>query len=83
MRVPVFIKYSKIEEICDRDEQEGIVCDDYKGYVDVDVGDVQLNRADLEKIVNEYLDDIVDILQTDKRLLDELLRKLNTNINTW
>lgn len=83
MRAPVFIKYSKIEEICDHDEQEGIVCDDFKGYVDVDVSGVQFTRADLEKIVSEYLDEIVNILKTDRRLLDELLRKLNVNLNTW
>jgi len=83
VRAPVFIKYSKIEEICDYDEQEGIVCDDFKGYVDVDVSDLQLSRNDLEKIVSEYLDEIADILKADSRLLDELLRKLNVNLNTW
>ena len=83
MKVPVFIKYSKIEDICDYDEHEGIVCDDFKGYVDVDVSDVQFDRNDLEKIVKEYLDDIADILVVDKDLLDELLKKLNVNINTW
>ncbi len=83
MKVPVFIKYSKIEDICDYDDQEGIICDDFKGYVDVDVGDVQFDRNDLEKIVKEYLDDIADILIADKPLLDELLKKLNVNTNTW
>jgi hypothetical protein len=83
MKVPVFIKYSKIEELCDHDEQEGIICDDFRGYVGVDVSDVELNRNDLEKLVREYLDDIADILKADKRLLDELLRKLNINLNTW
>ena len=83
MKVPVFIKYSKIEDICDYDEHEGIVCDDFKGYVDVDVGDVQFDRSDLGKIVKEYLDDIADVLMMDKDLLDELLKKLNVNLNTW
>jgi len=83
MKVPVFIRYSKIEELCDDNGQEGIICDDFKGYVDVDVGDIQLNRNDLKKLLNEYLDDIVDILKADRRLLDELLRKLNINLNTW
>ena len=32
MKVPVFVGYSKIEELCDPDEQEGIICDDFKGY---------------------------------------------------
>jgi len=36
-----------------------------------------------KKIVKEYLDDIADILMVDKDLLDELLKKLNVNINTW
>ena len=83
MKVPVFIRYSKIEELCDDNGQEGIICDDFKGYVDVDVGDIQLNRNDLKKLLNEYLDDIVDILKADRRLLNELLRKLNINLNTW
>ena len=82
MKVPVFIKYSKLEGICDCDGQEGIVCDDFKGFVDVDVANVELNRNDLEKLVNEYLDDITNILVADRHLLDELLRKLNVNLNT-
>ena len=83
MKVPVFVGYSKLEGICDCDEQEGIICDDFKGYIDVDVGDIQLNRNDLKKLLNEYLDDIAEILKADRRLLDELLRKLNINLNTW
>jgi len=82
MKVPVFIRYSKIEELCDGNGQEGVVCDDFRGYVDVDVSDIQLNHNDLEKVVREYLGDIADILMTDRRLLDELLRKLNINLNT-
>jgi hypothetical protein len=79
VKVPVFIKYTKIEDICDYDEHEGVICDDFKGYVNVDVDDVQFDRNDLEKIVKEYFDDIADILIADKRLMDELLRKLNIN----
>ena len=82
MKVPVFIRYSKIEELCDGNGQEGVVCDDFRGYVDVDVSDIQLNHNDLEKVVREYLGDIADILMTDRRLLDELVRKLNINLNT-
>ena len=77
MKVPVFIRYSKIEELCDDNGQEGIICDDFKGYIDVDVGDIQLNRNDLKKLLNEYLNDIAEILKADRRLLDELLRNLN------
>jgi len=83
MKVPVFIRYSKIEELCDDNGQEGIICDDFKGHVDVDVSDIQLNHNDLEKLVREYLGDIADVLKADKRLLDELLRKLNINLNAW
>ena len=79
MKVPVFVGYSKLEGICDCDEQEGIICDDFKGYIDVDVGDIQLNQNDLKKLLNEYLDDIAEILKADRRLLDELLRNLNMN----
>jgi hypothetical protein len=93
VKVPVFIRYRDIEDICDCDGQEGIICDDYKGYIDIGVDDVEFDNDDLEEIVKEYgddiledivekyLDDIADILMEDKRLLDKLLRKLN--INTW
>jgi hypothetical protein len=79
MKVPVFVGYSKLEGICDCDEQEGVVCDDFRGYVDVDVSNIRLNHNDLEKLVREYLGDIADILMTDRPLLDELLRNLNIN----
>ena len=79
MKVPVFIKYSKLEDNCYCDKLEGIICGDFKDYIDVDTDDVQLDRTDLEDIVNEYLDDIADILSMDKRLLDRLLKKLNKN----
>jgi len=77
MKVPVFIKYNRLEDNCDCDKQEGIICNDFKDYVDVDVDDVEFDRTDLEDIVNEYIDDIADILLMDKRLLDELFKKLN------
>jgi hypothetical protein len=77
MKVPVFIKYSRLEDNCDCDKQEGIICNDFKDYVDVGVDDVEFDRTDLEDIVNEYIDDIADILMMDKRLLDELFKKLN------
>ena len=89
MKVPVFIRYRDLEDICYNDTYEGIICDDYKGYVDVDVDDVEFDRNDLEEIVREhiddileeivedYIDDIADILKKDKRLMDELLKKLN------
>jgi len=73
----VFIKYSRLEDNCDCDKQEGIICNDFKDYVDVDVDDVEFDRTDLEDIVNEYFDDIADILMMDKRFLDELSKKLN------
>ena len=79
MKVPVFIKYSRLEDNCYYDKLEGIICGDFKDYVDVDVDDVHFDRTDLEDIVNEYMDDIADILMMDKRLLDELLKKLNRN----
>jgi len=94
MKVPVFIRYRDIEDICNCDEREGIICDDYKGYVNANVDDVEFEDEDLEEIVREYgdeiledivekyIDDIADILRKDKRLLDKLLKKLNNYINT-
>jgi len=91
MKVPVFIGYRELEEECYCDGQEGIICDDYKGYVNVGVDDVEFDDEDLEEIVREYgdeiledivdkyIDDIARILMKDKRLLDKLLKKLNIN----
>jgi hypothetical protein len=83
MKVPVFIKYNKLEDNCYCDKQEGILCDDFKDYVDVDVYDVQFDRTDLEDIVNEYFDDIADILMTDKRLLERFLDELSKKLNKY
>ena len=82
MKVPVYIKYRKLEDYCYCDKYEGIICDDFTDYVDVNVDDVEIYRDDLEGIVGKYLDDIADILMMDKRLLDRLLKKLNINNNT-
>jgi len=83
VEVPVVISYSKIEELCEYDEHEGIVCDDFKGYIDVDVEEVKLSQDDLEKIMDKYLDDISDILKMDKRLLEKLQRQLDKSVNLY
>lgn len=77
MRANIRIKYSDLEEICYYDDYErGVVCDDYKGTVDIDAEDTTFDRLDLETIVDQYIDDIIDILLSDKRYRSILLKKL-------
>lgn len=80
MRANVKIKYSDLEEICYYDDAEkGVICDDYNGTIDIDAEDAIFDRLDLEEIVDEYLDDIIDILLNDKHYRDALFKKLGLN----
>nr|WP_011114822.1 hypothetical protein [Sulfolobus islandicus]CAC15838.1 hypothetical protein [Sulfolobus islandicus] len=75
MRANIKIKYRDIEEICYYDDVEkGVICDDYEGEIEVNPEDVTFYRFDLEEIVDDYLDDIIDILLKNHR--DALLKKL-------
>jgi len=79
MIVPVRIDYRELEDICYYDDYEkGVVCDDYNAVLEVDVNEVEIDFADLEEIVDQYKDDIIDILLNDRRLVKELLKKLRS-----
>ena len=76
MIVPVYIHYRDLEEMCYYDEdEESVVCDDYNADHEYTVDEVEFDRADLEDIVNEYFDDIIDILlRNHKSRISKLLK---------
>jgi len=86
MIVPVYIHYRDLEEMCYYDEdEESVVCDDYDYDHEYTVDEVEFDRADLEDIVDEYFDDIIDIILNDKQLTKILLEKMRSrriNIST-
>jgi hypothetical protein len=84
MIVPVSIHYRELEELCYYDDWEkGVVCDDYDADHEYTVDEVEFDRADLEDIVDEYFDDIIDIILNDRRLVNALLEKMRSRrINT-
>jgi hypothetical protein len=42
------------------------------------VDEVEFDYADLEQIVDEYFDEIIDIILNDRRLVKELLKKMGS-----
>ena len=63
MIVPVHVHHRDLEELCYYDDWEkGVVCDDYNADHEYTVDEVEFDRADLEDIVDEYFDEIIDIL---------------------
>jgi len=42
------------------------------------VDECEFDYADLEQIVNEYFDEIIDIILGDRRLVKELLKKMRS-----
>lgn len=81
MIVPVSIKYRQLEDLCYNDKWEGIVCDDYKDEIEVSPEDVEFERADIEDIVDMYLDDVIDILLNDARYREKLEKRLRERNN--
>jgi hypothetical protein len=78
MIVPVRVHHRDLEEeLCYFDDWEkSVICDDYYAEYEYTVDEVEFEYADLEDIVREYTDDIIDILLSDKQLMNELLKKL-------
>ena len=67
--------------------EEHVWCEKYFGeylpYADdaqyeFTVDEVEFDYADLKDIVEEYTDDIIDILLSDRRLVKELLKKMGS-----
>ncbi len=63
MIVPVYIYYRSLEEMCYYDDWEkNVVCDDYNAEYEYSIDEVEFDYTDLKDIVEEYTDDIIDIL---------------------
>ncbi len=76
----VKIPYKFLEENTWCDSEFGYSCSQCYPYAEdtvyeADIDDVKFDRIDLEDIVDEYLDDIIDIILTKHR--KELERRMN------
>jgi len=80
MIVQVRVHHRDLEELCYYDNYEkGVVCDDYNAEHEYAVSEVEVDFFDLEEIVDQYKDDIIDILLNDRRYREELFRKLRSH----
>ena len=79
MIVPVRIDYRELEELCYYDDWEkGVICDNYNAEHEYTVDESEFDYTDLKDIVETYTDDIIDVLLSDRRLTNELLKKLRS-----
>ncbi|WP_016732350.1 hypothetical protein [Saccharolobus islandicus] len=62
MIVHVHINHEELEELCEADRNGYVYCHDYNSDIEIDLEDIEFDFQDLEEIVDEYLDDIIDIL---------------------
>ncbi|ACP38615.1 hypothetical protein [Saccharolobus islandicus] len=80
MIVPVHVSYRELEEICEADRDGYAICDDYEGEIEISADEVEFDYVDLEDIVDEYTEDIIEILLKDhKKELERALVKLMTH----
>jgi hypothetical protein len=79
MIVPVSIHHHEVEELCYYDDWEkSVICDDYYNTFEYEVSEIEFEYADLKDIVEEYTDDIIDILLSDRKLTKILLKKMRS-----
>jgi hypothetical protein len=79
MIVPVHVHYRDLEELCYyNDWEKSVICDDYDYDHEYAVDEVEFDHADLEDIVDEYFDDIIDIILSDRQLTNALLKKMRS-----
>ncbi len=80
MIVPVRVHHRDLEEeFCYYDEWEkSVICDDYYAEHEYSIDEVEFEFGDLEDIVNEYFDDIIDIILDDRRLTNALFKKMRS-----
>jgi len=79
MIVPVSIHYRELEELCYYDDWEkGVICDNYNAEHEYTVDECEFDYTDLKDIVEEYTDDIIDIILSDKQLMKALLKKMRS-----
>jgi len=79
MIIPVRVHHRDLEEdLCYYDTHEkAIICDDYYAEHEYSINEVEFDYIDLVDLVDEYFDDIIDIIIRDKKLLNRLLEKLS------
>ncbi len=80
MKVPVYVSYRTLEEeeVCYYDEYEKTVrCGDYNDEYEYTVDEIEFDQTDLEDIVDQYFNDIVEIIMHDNRYREKLLKKLS------
>jgi len=80
MIVPVRVHHRDLEEeLCYFDDWEkSVICDDYNAEHEYTVDEVEFEYVDLKDIVEEYTDDIIDILLSDRKLMNALLKKMRS-----
>jgi hypothetical protein len=80
MIVPVRVHHRDLEEeLCYYDDWEkSVICDDYYAEYEYTIDEVEFEFDDLKDIVEEYTDDIVDILLSDRKLTKILLKKMKS-----
>ena len=75
MKVKIPYRFLEDNTWCVKDSGEWYPYADDVTY-EFDVDEVEFDYADLEEIVDEYFDDIIDILLGDKQLMKALLKKM-------
>jgi len=81
MIVPVYIPEREVETLCYVDDDGFMECDEYEADLEYTVDEVEFDRADLEDIVDEYFDDIIDILLRNHRKKLEKALARSTGVN--
>lgn len=75
MIVPIFIDHRNYEKSC-YDTGHGIECGSYIDEIEMSPSEVVIERRDLEDIVDKHLDDVIDIILSNRFYKDALLKKL-------
>ena len=67
MIVPVFVSHRELEEICEADRDGYAICYDYEADHEYTVDEVEFDRQDIEDIVDQYLEDVIEVLLRNHR----------------
>ncbi|WP_016732551.1 hypothetical protein [Saccharolobus islandicus] len=80
MKVHVHISYRELEELCYAEKEYGevvVYCDDYNNEIEIDHEEAVLDFQDLEYLIDEYLDDVLKIMNKKYRNeIQKLLEKV-------
>lgn len=75
MIVPIYINHKNFEKFC-HNEKEEIICESYIDEIEMSPNEAIIERRDLEDIVDKHLDDVIDIILSNRSYKDALLKKL-------